>query len=58
MWPSLRCHIIVDSSTELANETDASPSCCVSPLSMYRFAAIFSAFITTSAPLTIFMIPS
>ncbi|KAL1298281.1 hypothetical protein AAHE18_18G020900 [Arachis hypogaea] len=56
MWPSLQCHIIVISSW-LDEATDASASCKVSPTSMYRFAAIFSAFITTRAPLTTFKIP-
>ena len=55
MWPSLRCHIIVDSSP--FDATQASASCSISPLSMNKLALIFSAFINTSTPLTIFIIP-
>lgn len=54
MWPSLRCHISTDSSS--FDVTHASASYNVSPLSMNRLAPIFSAFINTSVPLTIFII--
>ena len=54
MWPSLRCHVIVDSSP--FDATHASASCSVSSLSMNRLASISSVFINTSAHLTIFII--
>ena len=54
MWPSLRCHIIVDSSP--FDATHALISCSVSLLSMNKLALIFYAFINTSASLVIFMI--
>ena len=55
MWLSLRCHIIVDYS--LFDTTHVSAFCSISPLSMNRLAPIFFAFINTSVPMVIFMIP-
>ncbi|KAL5761488.1 hypothetical protein ACOSP7_017752 [Xanthoceras sorbifolium] len=57
IWLCLRCHNIVDSSLWLVDISHESASCSVSSLSMYRFAAIFYAFIIVSAPLTISEIP-